>query len=158
MISFFPTPYPDELWYSVICRYHIRSGNPCIKYTLNELYGTHYYNAVYSYAGQSCIFFRFCQKTLYLLSKSFLTTRYSPITLAFLPYPAKKVLINILFSETREPFIDLAFIKVRATNSRRCAIVHFACKKISINMENLIGTDCINYQKCQFVLAIVVGL
>lgn len=45
MISFFPTPYPDELWYSVICRYHIRSGNPCIKYTLNELYGTHYYNA-----------------------------------------------------------------------------------------------------------------
>lgn len=45
MISFFPTPYPDELWYSVICRYHIRSGNPCVKHTLQQLYGEHYYNA-----------------------------------------------------------------------------------------------------------------
>lgn len=45
MISFFPTPYPDELWYSVICRYHIRSGNPCVKYTLQQLYGEHCYNA-----------------------------------------------------------------------------------------------------------------
>lgn len=34
MIPFFPTPYPDELWYSVICRYHIRSGNPSVKYAL----------------------------------------------------------------------------------------------------------------------------
>lgn len=34
MISFFPMPYPDELWYSVICRYHIRSGNPSFKYSI----------------------------------------------------------------------------------------------------------------------------
>lgn len=27
MLQYFPTPYPDELWYSVLCRYHIRSGN-----------------------------------------------------------------------------------------------------------------------------------
>lgn len=27
MISYFPTPYPDELWYSVMCRYHLRSGS-----------------------------------------------------------------------------------------------------------------------------------
>lgn len=26
MLTYFPTPYPDELWYSVLCRYHIRSG------------------------------------------------------------------------------------------------------------------------------------
>ena len=45
MISFFPTPYPDELWYSVICRYHIHSGNSCVKHTLQQLYGAHYYNA-----------------------------------------------------------------------------------------------------------------
>lgn len=31
MISFFPSPYPDELWYSVICRYHVHSGNYCAK-------------------------------------------------------------------------------------------------------------------------------
>lgn len=39
MISFFPTPYPDELWYSVICRYHIRNGNYCAKHTMRQLYG-----------------------------------------------------------------------------------------------------------------------
>jgi hypothetical protein len=27
MLSFFPTPYPDELLYSILARYHIRSGN-----------------------------------------------------------------------------------------------------------------------------------
>ena len=36
MIPFFPTPYPDELWYSVICRYHIRSGNPCNAHDRNR--------------------------------------------------------------------------------------------------------------------------
>lgn len=39
MISFFPAPYPDELWYSVICRYHIRSGNYCAKHTIQQIYG-----------------------------------------------------------------------------------------------------------------------
>lgn len=27
MLSFFPTPYPDELWYSTMCRYQVRTGN-----------------------------------------------------------------------------------------------------------------------------------
>lgn len=26
MLSWFPTPYPDELWYSVLCRYYMYSG------------------------------------------------------------------------------------------------------------------------------------
>ena len=26
MLGYFPTPYPDELLYSVVGRYHIRSG------------------------------------------------------------------------------------------------------------------------------------
>ena len=30
MLAYFPTPYPDELWYSVLCRYHIRSCNKSI--------------------------------------------------------------------------------------------------------------------------------
>lgn len=45
MISFFPTPYPDELWYSVICRYHIRNGNYCAKHTMRQLYGDGTYTA-----------------------------------------------------------------------------------------------------------------
>ena len=29
-LGFFPTPYPDEILYSVLCRYHVRGGNACI--------------------------------------------------------------------------------------------------------------------------------
>lgn len=40
MLSFFPKPYPDELLYSTLARYHIRSGNTSPKLTLQELFGT----------------------------------------------------------------------------------------------------------------------
>lgn len=39
MIIQFPTPYPDELLYSVLARYHIRSGNVFWKHTLEDLFG-----------------------------------------------------------------------------------------------------------------------
>lgn len=35
----FPTPYPDELLYSVMARYHVWSGNTSPKMTIEELYG-----------------------------------------------------------------------------------------------------------------------
>ncbi|MFD1173949.1 TnsD family transposase [Oceanobacillus picturae] len=39
MILQFPTPYPDELLYSVIARFHLRSGNQFWKHTLEDLFG-----------------------------------------------------------------------------------------------------------------------
>ena len=41
MLTFFTTPYPDEWWYSVLCRYHVRSGRQKVATTLRELYGEH---------------------------------------------------------------------------------------------------------------------
>ena len=38
-ISLFPTPYPGESFYSVLCRYHIRSGNVNDWHTSNQLFG-----------------------------------------------------------------------------------------------------------------------
>lgn len=38
MIHYFPKPYPDELWYSVICRYHIWSGNQAPIESIRELF------------------------------------------------------------------------------------------------------------------------
>ncbi|MBW4693437.1 MAG: TnsD family transposase [Lyngbya sp. HA4199-MV5] len=38
MLSFFPKPYPDEVLYSVLARYHIRSGNTGPKLTVQELF------------------------------------------------------------------------------------------------------------------------
>lgn len=34
-----PIPYPDELVYSVIARYHLRNGNESPKWTFREIYG-----------------------------------------------------------------------------------------------------------------------
>ena len=39
MLHFFPTPYPGEWWYSVLCRYHARTGNPKFVATIEELFG-----------------------------------------------------------------------------------------------------------------------
>lgn len=40
MLSFFPTPYPDELLYSLLARYYLRSGNLSPKLTLKELFNS----------------------------------------------------------------------------------------------------------------------
>jgi len=37
MVSFFPTMYEDELIYSAIARYHVRSGNTIPKQTIDKL-------------------------------------------------------------------------------------------------------------------------
>lgn len=39
MLTFFPTPYPGEWWYSVLCRYHVRSGHTNHQTTIKELFG-----------------------------------------------------------------------------------------------------------------------
>ncbi|WP_033827185.1 TnsD family Tn7-like transposition protein [Bacillus andreraoultii] len=39
MIVQFPTPYPDEILYSVFARYHVRSGNFFLKHTMEDLFG-----------------------------------------------------------------------------------------------------------------------
>ena len=41
MVSFFPNPYPDELLYSVIARYHTRSGNRGFRQTDMDLFNYH---------------------------------------------------------------------------------------------------------------------
>jgi len=40
MIAYFPTPYPDELFISVLMRYHVHSGNFSDAHTAREVYGS----------------------------------------------------------------------------------------------------------------------
>ncbi|MCY9661295.1 TnsD family Tn7-like transposition protein [Paenibacillus chondroitinus] len=61
MLSFFPVPYPDELLYSVVGRYHLRSGNSSPKWTLNNLFGT---DSMVLNAGLPSHLSAFCQKVL----------------------------------------------------------------------------------------------
>ncbi|MFT4413348.1 TnsD family transposase [Fredinandcohnia humi] len=46
MVGFFPTPYPNELLYSTLARFHIRSGNISPKSTIEELFGSRSVTAV----------------------------------------------------------------------------------------------------------------
>jgi hypothetical protein len=46
-LLFFPTPYPDEILYSVLCRYHLRCGNPSQRQTNAELWGQNYGKKLY---------------------------------------------------------------------------------------------------------------
>lgn len=46
MITFFPTPYKDELLYSVLSRYHIRSSNISFASTMEDLFNNKTTNAV----------------------------------------------------------------------------------------------------------------
>lgn len=39
MLSFFPRPYPDELFYGICARYHQRSGHTSVGDTLRDLFG-----------------------------------------------------------------------------------------------------------------------
>ena len=38
MLTYFPAPYPGEWWYSVLCRYHVRSGNFKHQTTVRQLF------------------------------------------------------------------------------------------------------------------------
>ncbi len=38
-LPLFPTPYPGESFYSVLCRYHVRSGNVNNWHTIRQLFG-----------------------------------------------------------------------------------------------------------------------
>lgn len=46
MLTCFPTPYPGEWWYSVLCRYHVRSGNPKQQTTIRSLFPGHNWAAI----------------------------------------------------------------------------------------------------------------
>jgi hypothetical protein len=54
MLTYFPTPYPDEWWYSVLCRYHVRSGRKKFATTLHELYGAHPLTHGRLFPGSDC--------------------------------------------------------------------------------------------------------
>ena len=54
MLTYFPTPYPGEWWYSVLCRYHVRSGRQKTVTTLHELYGPHPLTHGRLFPGSDC--------------------------------------------------------------------------------------------------------
>ncbi len=58
MLTYFPTPYPGEWWYSVLCRYFVRSGRPSEASARKELYKGRIVNHGSLFPGCSCALIR----------------------------------------------------------------------------------------------------
>lgn len=84
MLPFFTNPYPDELLYSAIARYHFYSGNIDCKDTLEELFdnrsvipsveiGSHFTNLVEKLGPQYSVEYLLANHTIYPYYASFLS-------------------------------------------------------------------------------------
>lgn len=84
MLPFFTNPYPDELLYSAIARYHFYSGNLECKDTLEELFdsrsvipsveiGSHFTNLVEKLGPQYSVEYLLANHTIYPYYASFLS-------------------------------------------------------------------------------------
>lgn len=99
MISFFPSPYPDELWYSVICRYHVHSGNYCAKHTLRQLYGD-------NFCAPSLMLCGPIKALLAQLPQGFLSAKDVVMQHTFYPYYARFSLLSV--SAPLMPMLSMA--------------------------------------------------
>ena len=81
MLSFFPFPYPDELWYSVIARYHTHSGALSWQATMEALFGNARDTDVGSFFPNNSI-----HKILEQLPPGFLSTQEAALQHTLLPF------------------------------------------------------------------------
>lgn len=91
MLSFFPTLYPDELLYSALARYHIRSGNRSFKQTDLELFG---------YSSQQLCKITLTNNVNYLVKN--------------LPLRSQQTVENLLQNHTLYPFYEIFLIPQEA--------------------------------------------
>lgn len=84
LISFFPNPYNDELLYSVLARYHERSGNKSSKTTLKELFGVDTKIAITDLPGNLKTL---CERTRNMFSPEYLINNHTlfPYYSPFIP-------------------------------------------------------------------------
>lgn len=81
MLSYFPTPYPGELWYSVVARYHKHTGALSWQATMENLFGNTRDTDVGSFFPNGSI-----RKTLEQLPPGFLSTQEVALQHTLLPF------------------------------------------------------------------------
>lgn len=158
MIGFFPSPYPDELWYSVICRYHVHSGNSCAKHTMRQLYGD-------NFSAPSLMLCGAINTLLAQLPQGFLSAKDVVMQHTFFPYYARFSLRSVsvppmltLSMAIPQPYTGWAFHRLTETIAPSCAIVPSVIKRICNYMVSLIGIAATNCRICRFAPNIAAGL
>ena len=121
MFSFFPTPYPDELFYSIITRYHIRSGNKNFQQTLFELLG---------YSPQQLCNIELPNNLIFLVKHLPIASRHSvqslicdhtlyPFYKSFLTQPEAFFLKEMLAKKANKPILKIAKISINEKRETR---------------------------------------
>ena len=125
MLSFFPTPYPDELWYSVIARYHTHSGALSWQATMKALFGNARDTDVGSFFPNNSI-----HKILEQLPPGFLSAQEIALQHTLLPFlmrfqPADRktaILEAFLSGEDMRPRYLRATRDIKPRSMRYCPI------------------------------------
>lgn len=95
MIINFPVLYPDELLYSAIARYHIRSGNISLKSTLDDLYNSKTITAVVELpANMDVLIKNMPVNSTHTSDELIKNHTMFPFYSAFLPQDRKEIILN----------------------------------------------------------------
>lgn len=90
MIAYFPTPYPDELAYSLFCRYYVHSGCLTHKMALQELYRKRSDNPSKEFLGNLRMEAVEFLETLYPVDELVINNTMYPQYARFIPLEQKK--------------------------------------------------------------------
>lgn len=124
-MNFFPNPYPGEILYSVIARYHQLSANSRVEQTMIEIYGVKSALAVTLPSLAQCLIKKIPWKDNYdeqsFINKNTLLTYYLP----FLP-ESNKQQVKAIMSNNNQNYIhiflgDLTKTLRRSTHLKYCA-------------------------------------
>ena len=121
MLRIFPSPYPDELLYSIFARHHIRSGNKLFKRTIEDLLG-YVPHQLYGLALPSNL--SFFVKNLGLFSKQtseslIVNHTLYPFYKSFLTQPEAFLLKDLMKKKAGKPIFQIARIAVTEKNENR---------------------------------------
>ena len=103
--DFFPTPYPDEMFYSVLCRYHLKSGNPAFVSTAKAVWGKKISANLYMPQSLGEVATRLPAKTGFTAKFFALNNTIYPFLKPFLPQERGLQVLELLQSKTQHTLI-----------------------------------------------------
>ena len=111
-LTFFPTPYPDEILYSVLSRYHVRCGNPSARQTNISLWGNVYGKRLYLPDGIENIAAQIPQSTNLSTERFIKENTIFPILKPFLTQEKCDELLNAMIFGDPNTYNLICFFKV----------------------------------------------
>lgn len=158
MIGFFPSPYPDELWYSVICRYHVHSGNYYAKHTMRQLYGDYF-------SAPSLLLCGHIDTLLAQLPQGYLSARDIVMQHTFYPYyarffPTQRKRSTYAYAINGNP-LAVHRMGISQANGNHCSVMRYCpvCYQEDLQLygEPYWHRRATNCRICRFALSIAAG-